>query len=266
MKKIFLTLVAAALALSLCGCELLDELEGFLESKPTEPAQNLNTVLSVLDDTIGGFSLSVHTKDGDLFGPYDLNALPEFENAQGHRVDDPVGLGRYDHWMTVISKDGNVRLTVYVGDEDIFCLERNGQQEYYMDDQGLITRPLRHCFDRLEYTASEIRVQPPFPGAAVALREFASVAYPEYRQKLAPGSIYGFQDYDLLSYDVTESTDATLTGTIVYAALPDAADSLILELGEPLEDDGYEGYMLITETVQLELREDGFWYRTDPIQ
>lgn len=270
MKKILLILTALALAVSLCGCglqEMLgDFLNDYLETEPTAPEQELNSILETLDDIKGGISLSVHTDDGDVYGPYELDRLPELDTAMGRPVEQPTGLGRYDNWLVLTAGDGDALLTVYVGNRDMVCLEEDGNREFYRDESSSLARPLRRIFDTLEYEATEVRVMPPLPGAAVALREFASAVYPELRKNLAPGSIYGFKDYDLFDYDVVESTNTTLTGTIVYAALPDALDSPILEQGELMEDEGYEGYVLITETVHLEHREDGFWYRTDPIQ
>lgn len=266
MKKIYLLLTAALLAVNLCGCGVLEELSAYLDTRPTEPERELGSVLAALEDAPGGYSLCVHTKDGGLYGPYDLPALPELGHARGRSVEDPMGLGRYDHWMTVVSKDGSTTLTVYVGEQDLFCLDRNGRQEYYQDSEGTITRTLRQCFDRIEYEAAQLRVEPVFPGADGALREFASAAYPEMRRNLAPGSIYGFRDYDLMEYTLDESTETTLSGTIVYAALPDSEDNAILDQGELLDEAPYEGYVLITETVHLQLRDDGFWYRVDPVQ
>lgn len=266
MKKIYLMMTALILALSLCGCGLQEMLNEFLETEPTAPEQVLNGILEDLDDMAGGISLSVHTDDGEIYGPYNLDKLPELDTAMGRPVEQPTGLGRYDNWLVLTAGDGNATLTVYVGNRDMLCLEESGHREFYRDETSCLARPLRRVFDALEYGALEIRVNPPLPGAAAALREFASSAYPEQRKSLAPGSIYGFRDYDLLDYDVEESTNTTLTGTIVYATLPDAKDSILLEQGKLMEDEGYEGYVLITETVHLELREDGSWYRTDPIE
>lgn len=262
MKKIIIMLTVAALVLSLSGCALLEDL---VEPTPTAPEQELNSILDALDGMSGGISLSVHTDDGDVYGPYELDRLPELDTAIGRPVEDPTGLGRYDNWLVLTAGDGDASLTVYVGNRDMVCMEEYGHREFYRDESSSLARPLRRIFDTLEYAASQVRLLPPLPGAAVALREFASAAYPQQRQNLAPGSIYGFRDYDLLDYDVVESTDTTLTGTIVYAALPDAADSPILEEGTLMDESPYEGYVLITETVHMELREDGFWYRTDSV-
>lgn len=266
MKKIFLMMTALILAVSLCGCGLQEMLNEFLETEPTAPEQALNGILDALDDIDGGISLSVHTDDGDVYGPYQIDKLPELDTAMGRPVEQPTGLGRYDNWLVLTAGDGDAVLTVYVGNRDMLCMEEDGHREFYRDESGSLARPLRRVFDALEYGAAEIRVVPPLPGPAPALREFASSVYPELRKNLAPGSIYGFQDYDLVDYNVLESTSTTLTGTIIYAALPDAQDSILLEQGEMMEDEGYEGYVLVTETVHLELREDGSWYRTDPLE
>lgn len=263
MKKICLLLTVLILTSSLCGCARLEDL---LETQPTAPERELNSILETLDRVRGGISLSVHTKDGREFGPFELDELPEMDPATGREVERPSGLGRYDNWLVLSAGDGDVTLTVYVGDQDLVCLEKYGHREYYRDESGDLARPLRRIFDALEYADSQVPVSPPHPGAAVALREYASAVYPQQRKALSPGSGYRFQDYDLFEYDIIESTAATLTGTIVYAALPDGQDSPILELGELMEDEGYEGYVLVTETVHMELREDGFWYRTDPVQ
>ena len=266
MKKLYLMMTALFLAVTLSGCGLQEMLNEFLETEPTAPERELNSILESLDDMAGGISLSVHTDDGKIYGPYKLDRLPELDNATGRPVEEPTGLGRYDNWLVLTAGDGDAILTVYVGNRDMLCMEKYGNRDFYRDESSTLARPLRRVFDKLEYESIEMRVLPPLPGAAPALREFASAAYPEYRKNLAPGSIYGYRDYDLFDYDVLESTETTLTGKIVYAALPDAEDSLLPEQAEVMEDEGYEGYVLVTETVHLELREDGFWYRTDPIE
>jgi len=266
MKKILLMMTALILAVSLCGCGLQEMLNEFLETEPTAPERELNSILESLDDMAGGISLSVHTDDGKIYGPYKLDKLPELNDATGRPVEQPTGLGRYDNWLVLTAGNGDATLTVYVGNRDLLCMQKYGSTDYYLDESATLARPLRGIFDRLEYESIEMLIQPPLPGPAPALREFASTVYPQLRKELAPGSIYGFRDYDLFDYDVVEYTDTTLTGTIIYAALPDADDSILLEQGEVMEDEGYEGYVLVTENVHLELREDGFWYRTDPIQ
>ena len=51
---------------------------------------------------------------------------------------------------------------------------------------------------------------------------------------------------------------------IVYMVLPDADDSVLFDQGELLEEVPYEGYVLVTETVYLELDSDGYWYLSEP--
>lgn len=266
MKKIGLMITALLLVFCLAGCDLQAMVNEFLETEPTAPEQELNSILEDLNRMRGGVYLSVHTDDGDVYGPYKLDKLPELDTAMGRPVEQPTGLGRYDNWLVLTAGDGDAALTVYVGNRDMVCMEKLGHRDFYRDESSSLARPLRRIFDQLEYDSVVMRVMQPLPGAGAVLREFASVAYPTLRKNLAPGSIYRFRDYDLLDYDVEEYTATTLTGTIVYAALPDAQDSLLLDEGEVLEDEGYEGYVLITETVHLELREDGYWYRTDPIE
>lgn len=266
MKRILPAVMAIVLILCLSGCSLQGQLEDQRPTEPTAPAQALN---SLLDGLAGPLSFAVHTTDGDVSGPYQVEELPELGTAMGRPVEQPSGLSRYKHWLVVSAADGDAVLTVYVGDRDILCLESDGNREYYVDESGSLARSLRQIFDELEYASAELRVLPPLSGAAVALREFASSAYPEVRKNLAPGSIYRFRDYDLFDYDLTEYTDSTLTGSIVYAVLPDTADSPIYDQGELLDDPGYEGYVLVTETVRLERHDDGYWYRiteTDPAE
>lgn len=266
MKKMLLMITALILALSLCGCGLQEMLDDFLGTEPTAPEQTLNGILKDLDDMAGGISMSVHTDDGDVYGPYKIDKLPELDTAIGRPVEEPTGLGRYDNWLVLTAGDGDVTLTVYVGNRDMLCMEEYGHRDFYRDESGSLARPLRRIFDALEYSAAVIQVQPVVHTPSGVLRAFATEAYPKLRMGLAPGSIYGFRDYDLMEYTLEESTDTTLSGTIVYAALPDCDDSALLDQGELLEEAPYEGYVLITETVHLELREDGLWYRTDPVQ
>lgn len=269
MKRILLALTALLLAVSLWGCDMQGLLNEFLETEPTAPERELNSILEALDDTEGGIQLSVHTDDGDVYGPYVLDSLPALDNATGREVSQPTGLGRYDNWLVMTAGDGDTVLTVYVGNRDMLCMEQDEQRQFYRDESSTLARPLRRIFDTLEYEAAVMRVLPPLPGAAVALREYGSAAYPEIRRNLAPGSIYRFRDYDLLDYQMLEATDTDLTGTIVYAVLPDAPDSLLFEQGEPIEEAPYEGYVLMRETVHLELSDDGYWYQineTDPAE
>lgn len=268
MKRIILILISLLIVFGLCGCQIQDhvqdKLNELLATEPTAPERELNSILEVLDDTQGGISLSVHTDDGDIYGPYELDKLPELDAATGREVAKPTGLGRYDNWLVLTAGEGDAVLTVYVGNRDMLCLEADGQREFFRDESSTLARPLRRCFDTLEYEAKTFRVQPVVASASGALREFASKAYPDIRKNLAPGSIYGFRDYDLMEYQVVESTASSLTGTIIYAALPDAEDSVLYEQGKLLEESPYEGYVLITETVHLEHREDGYWYLVEP--
>lgn len=267
MKRIFLILISLLLAFSLCGCQIQDlvqdKLKELLATEPTAPERELNSILEVLDDTQGGISLSVHTVDGDIYGPYELDKLPELDIATGREVAKPSGLGRYNNWLVMTAGEGDAVLTVYVGNRDMLCLEEDGQREFFRDESSTLARPLRRCFDALEYDAQTFRVLPVVASASGTLREYASKAYPDIRKNLAPGSIYGFRDYDLMEYQLVESTASFLSGTIVYAALPDAEDSVLYKQGEILEEAPYEGYVLITETVCLELGDDGYWYLTD---
>lgn len=264
MKKIGLLVTVMLLAVSLWGCGFADALSEFLDTQPTVPEQELNGILDALDDMSGGISLSVHTDDGDIYGPYKLDRLPELDKAMGRPVEAPTGLGRYDNWLVLTAGNGDAVMTVYVGNRDMVCMEKYGHRDFYRDDSGSLARPLRRCFDKLEYEAAVLRVEPLVHTPSGVLRAFATDAYPALRMSLAPGSIYGFQDYDLMDYELLEATATTLTGTVVYAALPDAEDSPIYGEGKLLEEAPYEGYVLITETVDLELHEDGFWYRTSP--
>lgn len=269
MKKIGLMLTALFLAFCLAGCDLQALVNDFLATEPIAPERELNSILEDLDRMSGGVFLSVHTDDGVVYGPYKLDRLPELEPAVGRPVEEPSGLGRYDNWLVLSAGNGDAVMTVYVGERDMLSMEKYGNRDFYWDESSSLARPLRRIFDQLEYDSVVMRVMQPLPGADAVLREFASVAYPTLRKNLAPGSIYRFRDYDLLDYNVDEYTATSLTGTIVYAALPDAQDSFLFDEGKLVEDDGYEGYVLITETVHLELRADGYWYRmteTDPAE
>lgn len=265
MKRMIVTLTALLLAISLCGC---DQIQGMLDeirqTEPTAPERELNSILEALDDTGGGISLSVHTNDGHIYGPYELDQLPELDKALGRQVDEPTGLGRYDHWLVMTAGEGDAVLKVYVGNRDMLCLEEDGNREFFRDESRTLARPLRRCFDALEYEAAVLRVDPVVPTASGILRAFASEAYPQMRMGLAPGSIYGFRDYDLMEYELLESDETSITGKIVYMVLPDADDSVLFYQGELLEEEPYEGYVLVTETVHLELESDGYWYLSKP--
>ena len=266
MKRILLTLIALLLAVSLCGCDQIQGmLNQFRETEPTAPERELNSILEALDHTPGGIFLSVHTDDGDIYGPYELDRLPELETAIGREVAKPTGLGRYDNWLVMSAGAGDPVLTVYVGNRDMLCLEQDSSRKFFRDESSTLARPLRRCFDKLEYEDQTFRVLPVVATPSGTLREFASNAYPSIRKNLAPGSIYGFRDYDLMEYEVLESTASSLTGTVVYAALPDSEDSVLYGQGELLTQAPYEGYVLITETVRLEHREDGYWYLVGPV-
>lgn len=265
MKRMLMTLVALVMAVSLCGCaQIQGMLNEFLETEPTAPERELNSILEVLEDAPDGITLSVHTDDGDVYGPYELDKLPELDTAIGREVGKPNGLGRYDNWLVLSAGDYDASLMVYVGNRDMLCLEQDGQREFFHDESSTLARPLRRCFDTLEYEAAVLRVEPVVHTASGILRAFATEAYPNLRMGLAPGSIYGFRDYDLMEYELLDSTESYLMGKIVYTALPDAEDSLLFEQGELLKEEPYEGYVLITETVHLELRDDGYWYLTEP--
>ena len=265
MKRVIMMLTALLLAVSLCGCDqirgIVDEIR---QTEPTAPERELNSILEQLDDAHDGIYLSVHTDDGDVYGPYELDKLPELDTAIGHEVKDPVGLGRYDNWLVLTAAEGNPILKIYVGNRDMLCLEEDGQQEFYREESSSLARPLRRCFDALEYEAAVVRVEPVVQTASGILRALATEAYPNFRMQLAPGSIYGFRDYVLMEYELLESDETSITGKIVYMALPDADDSVLFEQGELLEEEPYEGYVLVTETVYLELESDGYWYLSEP--
>ena len=247
MKRM-IPLLLCLLMLGLWGCEIR-------QADQPGPLLELEDVSAALE---GAVVLSVHTKKGEVFGPYQVEQLQLPDKPMGRLVENPSGLGRYTHWLVI--EAGDAAITVYIGERNLICLEENDQQVFYQEEDGALALSLRHSFDEAEFEAQVFRVMPVVAGASGALREYAGNAYPSIGTALAPGGIYRFRDYDLMDYQVESSGGSTMTGTFVYTVLPDSEDSVLYDRGELLEEAPYEGYVLITERVMLEHREDGYWY------
>lgn len=202
---------------------------------------------------------------------YVLSFANLFGGAQLEPTDHPPLLetAQYVRFHDI---DESMELVVYPGTEDIVCLIQNGVESWFssnsQDISGYVlydllmlnlTGKLRNSYGRLTLS---------FNGSAEQVMEtYASSAYPEYAEKTAQFTQYGFADYQVLAWEVNETAPDWIEGSISYAVRyenPQLAAGLIIDGGTEHPGTGaYEGWYIVERRVILEKHGDGIWCEVD---
>jgi len=257
MKKWTTLALAALTVLSLTGCTAPDWMTG--ETKPVI-TKDLGYLPESLFRRANSLTLSISCGNSAIGGPYQVFEIPEHMKLGTYTVLEEAELSKYDRWLTIEAGDGSTRLTVFDGYRDVLCLEKDDKISCYQDNDGTTFENLRLDFDAIEYQHKG-NLSFRFDGTAPdPLREFAGTVYPGFRMNLTEGSRFRYDDYDLVYSQVQERTDITLVGEIGYYAITD--DRALPEGSQP-GTGIYKGWQFISETVKLELREDGAWHQVE---
>jgi len=229
---------------------------------PTEPKLTMNagTVFQNIFAVNRVMKMELCFADGTVVGPYTAFGLStNLKLTMPNSVSEieAPDLSSCTEWLVFSSGDGSIRLTVYKGAPDILCYEKDGETVYYQAGAGE-AQYLRGIFDSNEKYARGGAVFAASGSAEQVLKSFAETAYPEYRNAMAPGSIYRFTDYEVLEVSLEDAKDSALLGKITYAAKPERFSPFVM--GIPMEDEAYAGWSRFEETVALERGQDGNWY------
>lgn len=130
------------------------------------------------------------------------------------------------------------------------------------DHSGSIAEDIRREYDNLDVDASRISFCVE-GGAQEAAEYFVRSAYGDHMTSLAPGSIYGMSDYQVVQWEVREISEAgdAVVGSFQYAFSPWNLNSPGIWAGNTAEGSGdYEGKLTCYREFVLQRQEDGSWH------
>lgn len=230
-------------------------------TEPQAPKMNAAGIFQELLQAGNCFTMELCQADGTVYGPLQFYTVPtnlKLLNPGGVTEIEAPELSSYAQWLVFHSADGSVSLNVYHGTPDIFCYEENGEITYYQAAEEAFDF-LRSTFDPMEKAIrGRIAFSSDSTGEAL-LKTYAETAFPDFLAQLAPGSMYRYTDYAVLSATVEEESNAALVGTITYAAKPERF-SMLLTDDMLVQDGDYKGWYQFEVPVALELRQDGLWH------
>ena len=230
-------------------------------TEPQAPKMNATGIFQELLQAGNCFTMELCQADGTVYGPLQFYTVPtnlKLLNPGGITETEAPDESSYQQWLRFRSADGSVSLTVYHGTPDIFCYEENGEITYYQAAEEAFDF-LRSTFDPMEKAIrGRIAFSSDSTGEAL-LKAYAETAFPDFLAQLAPGSMYRYTDYAVLSATVEEESDTALVGTFTYVAKPERF-SMILTDDMLVQDGDYKGWYQFEVPVALELRQDGLWH------
>lgn len=173
-----------------------------------------------------------------------------------------------DFWLTAFSADGTKIMTFW-------ATSGAGMVQYYdgntttfwsaspaYDYNESIAKDIRLEYDNLDVDYSRIAFY--LDGSAEeAADAFVHSAYGSHMTALAPGSMYGMSDYDVVQWKVREisETGDAVVGTFQCAFTPWDFNSAGIWAGNTEEGTGrYQGKLIYYREFVLQRQEDGYWH------
>lgn len=173
-----------------------------------------------------------------------------------------------DFWLTAISTDGKQSVTFWADSGAGTVQYSSATGSTYWSAKPIneysssIAEDIRAEYDNLDVSYSRISFY--LSGSAEdAAEAFVHSAYGSHMMNLAPGSMYGMSDYEVVDWDVREVSedDSAVVGWFQCAFIPLDVDSPGLWAGNTSNGTGkYEGWLTRYREFVLQRQEDGYWH------
>lgn len=170
--------------------------------------------------------------------------------------------------ITALSADGTKSITVWEdGGAGVMRYTDGGTQTLWaasplQGGKGSIARDLRGEYDNLDADCTRIAFEAQ-GGAQQAAETFVRSVYGEHMATLAPGNMYGMDDYEVIRWEVREVSEQgdAVVGSFECAFTPWDADSPGIWAGNTGMGTGeYEGKLTYQREFVLQKQEDGLWH------
>ena len=223
----------------------------------------------------GDITLTLHLASGGAYPSYPADAWYSdrfrvlLDGYDWTRLEMP-STEPSEFWLTAASADGTADMkfwsdrgagTVQFSDGSTSSFWKASPKSGGSES---IARDIRMEYDNLDVDCTRISF-PADGGAEEAADTFVHSAFGGHMAGLAPGSIYGISDYEVVDWtvrEVSEKGDAVV-GSFEYAFVPWDFNSPGVWAGNTAEGAGdYEGKLTCYREFVLQRQEDGLWHCT----